>query len=47
MAFRLISGPSPYSFFFFFNELERGDKGTAAAGAKTGLVAKAARLVAN
>lgn len=39
--------PSSLSFSFFFNELERREKGTAAAGAKNGLVAKTARLVAN
>lgn len=46
MALRSISAPSTYSFFFFFNELERREKGTAAVGAKTGLVAKTPRLVA-
>ncbi|CAI8735375.1 hypothetical protein EMIT0158MI4_120127 [Burkholderia ambifaria] len=46
MAFRSISAPSTYSFFFFFNELERREKGTAATGAKIGLVAKTHRLVA-
>ncbi|WP_143059930.1 hypothetical protein [Burkholderia contaminans] len=46
MAFRSISAPSTYSFFFFFNELERREKEATAAGAKTGLVAKTARLVA-
>lgn len=46
MASRSIPALSTYSFFFFFNELERREKGTAAAGANTGLVAKTHRLVA-
>jgi hypothetical protein len=36
-----------YSFFFFFNELERGKKGATARAAKIGLGAKAIRSGAN
>lgn len=35
---------SSYSFFFFFNELEREEKGATAAGEKIGLGANAARM---
>lgn len=44
IAFESIPCLSSYSFFFFFNELEREEKGATAAGAKIGLGAKPASL---
>jgi hypothetical protein len=42
-----MSALSLLSFFFFFNELERREKGTPAAGAKIRVVAKTSKPVAN
>lgn len=44
IAFESIPCLSSYSFFFFFNELEREEKGAPATGAKIGLGAKSGRI---
>lgn len=44
IAFESIPCLSSYSFFFFFNELEREEKGATAAAAKIGLGAKSTQL---